>query len=280
MESDPGDVYSTMTERPTCSRPKTDRRLSGVTAFFPAYNDGGTIPSMVLTALIALRQVTEDYEVVVVNDGSTDSTATVLEELSDRYPELRVIHHPRNLGYGAALRTGFAAACKDWLFYTDGDAQYNPLELTTLVTGLHEGVDVVNGYKIARQDPLTRKIIGRVYHYAVKWAFRFKLRDVDCDFRLIRRSILDEVALYSSSGAICLEMVKKFQDAGYRFAEVPVHHYHRQCGISQFYNWRRLVHTALQLADLWWAMVVRKEHLRRQSRRTPKSEGSAIGLQS
>jgi glycosyltransferase involved in cell wall biosynthesis len=237
------------------------KRISSVTVFFPAFNDGGTIPSMVLTALLALRQITDDYEIVVVNDGSGDYTSWVLEELASRYPELRVIHHPANRGYGAALRTGFAAATKDWVFYTDGDAQYNPLELIGLVDALEEGVDVVNGYKVVRHDPLGRRIIGCLYHHFVKLAFGFKLRDVDCDFRLIRRSIFEKVELESDSGTICLEMVKKFQDAGYVFAEVPVHHYHRQYGVSQFFNWRRLLRTAWQLVRLWWTLVVRKEHL-------------------
>ncbi len=242
--------------------------ISSISAFFPAYNDGGTIPSMVLTALLALRQVTDDYEVIVVNDGSADYTARVLDELASRYPELRVIHHPKNRGYGGALRSGFAAATKEWVFYTDGDAQYNPFEMVNLVDALTDGVDVVNGYKIARNDPLARKIIGRLYHYFVKYAFGFKLRDVDCDFRLIRRALFDAVSLESDSGTICLEMVKKFQDAGYVFAEVPVYHYHRQYGRSQFFNGRRLLRTARQLSALWWKLVVRKEHLRR-----PAAEG-------
>jgi glycosyltransferase involved in cell wall biosynthesis len=235
-----------------------------ITAFFPAYNDGGTIPSMVLTALLALRQLTEDYEVIVVNDGSSDYTAEVLEELARRYPELRVIHHPQNRGYGGALRTGFEAASKEWVFYTDGDAQYDPRELTVLVAALDDDVDVVNGYKITRHDPISRRIIGRVYHHLVQLAFGFKLRDVDCDFRLIRRSIFDEIELESDTGTICLEMVKKFQDAGYAFAEVPVHHYHRQYGVSQFFNWRRLLRTARHLWILWCKLVVRKEHLQHQ----------------
>ena len=243
-------------------------RISSISAFFPAYNDGGTIPSMVLTALMALRQVTDDYEIIVVNDGSADYTAQVLDELASRYAELRVIHHPQNRGYGGALRTGFAAATKEWVFYTDGDAQYNPLELVKLVEALTDGVDVVNGYKIARHDPLERKIIGRLYHYFVRYAFGFKLRDVDCDFRLIRRALFDAVSLEIDSGTICLEMVKKFQDAGYVFAETPVHHYHRQYGRSQFFNWRRLLRTARQLSALWWKLVVRKEHLRQ-----PMAEG-------
>ena len=236
--------------------------LSSVTAFFPAYNDAGTIPSMVIMAFKALSQVTDDYEVVVVNDGSQDYTAEVLAELAGMYPRLRVITHPHNRGYGAALRTGFASATKEWIFYTDGDAQYDPHELKVLAEALREDVDIVNGYKIARQDPLHRIVIGRVYHHLVKFVFRLPLRDTDCDFRLFRRSIFERVQLESDSGTIALELVKKFHDAGCRFVEVPVHHYHRAYGQSQFFNFRRLIRTALQLSHMWWKLVVRKEHLR------------------
>lgn len=231
------------------------RKVSSITAFFPAYNDGGTIASMVITALRTLAKVTDDYEVVVVNDGSGDYTAEVLEELARQYPPVRVIHHAGNRGYGAALRTGFAAARKEWVFYTDGDAQYDPHELAALVGALSDGVDIVNGYKIVRHDPLHRVVIGRLYHHIVRIAFGFRLRDVDCDFRLIRRRLFDEIPLESDTGTICLEMVKKFQDAGYRFAEVPVHHFHRAYGKSQFFNFPRLYRTAVQLAQLWWKLV-------------------------
>jgi glycosyltransferase involved in cell wall biosynthesis len=236
------------------------KNLPSISTFFPAYNDGGTISSMVLTALMALRQVTDDFEIIVVNDGSSDYTAEVLDELAQRVPELRVIHHLQNRGYGSALRTGFAAATKEWVFYTDGDAQYNPLELVNLVEAVTPEVDVVNGYKIARNDPLSRKIIGRLYHHFVKLMFGFNLRDVDCDFRLLRRALFDAVTLKSDSGTICLEMIKKFQRARYRFVEVPVHHFHRQYGVSQFFNWRRLLRTARQLTVLWWELIVRQEH--------------------
>lgn len=237
------------------------RRLSGISVVFPAFNDAGTIPSMILTSLMALRQVTDDYEIIVTNDGSTDHTAQVLDEMCLRYPELQVIHHSQNMGYGSALRSGFSAATKEWVFYTDGDAQYNPLELVNLAAAVREDVDVVNGYKISRSDPLVRKIIGRIYHHLVKLAFGFHLRDVDCDFRLIRRSIFNVIKLESTSGTLPLEMVKKFQDAGYRFVEVPVQHYFRQYGKSQFFNWRRLWVTAIQLSRLWWKLVIQKDHL-------------------
>jgi len=236
-----------------------------ISAFFPCYNDGGTIASMVLSALVTLREVTDDYEVIVVDDAGKDYAPLILQELERKYPgEVRIIRHEHNRGYGGALRSGFGAATKEWVFYTDGDAQYDPRELKALVAGLGEGIDVVNGWKIDRSDPVARKVIGRLYHYGVKLLFGFHLRDVDCDFRLIRRSIFETITLESNHGTICLEMVKKMQDRGYRFAEVPVHHYHRAYGRSQFFNFPRLWRTARDLAGLWWKLVVRKEHLGRE----------------
>ena len=229
-------------------------RPPGISVFFPAYNDGGTIPSMVLTALMTLRELTDDYEVIVVNDGSADYTAEVLTELALRYPELRVIHHEQNRGYGGALRTGFRHATKELIFYTDGDAQYDPRELKRLYQVWDDDVDFVNGYKISRSDPLHRIIIGRLYHWIVKLAFGLRLRDVDCDFRLMRRSIFDQIHLKSDSGVICVELMKKVQDAGFRIREVPVHHYHRAYGKSQFFNFRRLWRTGVQLLQLWWEL--------------------------
>ena len=235
-------------------------KIGGVTAFFPAYNDAGTIASMVIAAIRTLQGLTDDYEVIVVNDGSIDYTAEVLHELSRVYPELRVIDHGGNRGYGAALRTGFMAAQKEWVFYTDGDAQYDPHEITNLVNAISDQVDVVNGYKIVRNDPLHRVIIGKLYHFLMRIAFGFTLLDVDCDFRLIRRCILDVVPLESTSGTICVEMITKFQRRGYQFAEVPVHHYHRAYGKSQFFAFRRLARTGVQLLRLWWKIVVRRDY--------------------
>ncbi len=236
-------------------------KISSISAVFPAYNDGGTIASMVSAAWIALHQVAEDFEIIVVNDGSSDYTAAILEEVSSRYSELRVITHSTNQGYGATLRTGFSVATKDWVFYTDGDSQYNPLELVNLVDALHGGADIVNGYKLTRNDSWMRVVIGRAYHYFVKFLFGIHIRDVDCDFRLIPKRVLDEIELKSVSGAICLELVKKIQDAGYVFAEIPVNHYSRKYGVSQFFVPWRIIRTLYQLAGLYWMLVVRKEHL-------------------
>jgi glycosyltransferase involved in cell wall biosynthesis len=233
----------------------------GLSVFFPAYNDSGTIASLVITALQTARSLTDDFEVIIVNDGSVDATARIADELARTYPEVKVVHHHGNRGYGGALRTGFETASRELVFYTDGDAQYDPAEMAVLWDAFTDNVDLVNGYKISRSDPLHRVVIGRVYHHTVRLLFGLRVRDVDCDFRLLRRSIFDKVVLEKSSGVICLEMMKKIQDAGFRIAEVPVHHYHRAYGRSQFFNFARLFRTAVDVARLWVALVVRGEHL-------------------
>ena len=238
------------------------RPVKGLSIFFPAYNDSGTIASLVIAALRTARKLTDDFEVIVVNDGSADNTAEILDELARTYPEVRIVHHERNRGYGGALRTGFATATRELVFYTDGDAQYDPVELEVLWRALDDGVDLVNGYKISRSDPMHRIVIGRIYHHTVKLLFGLRVRDVDCDFRLMRRSVFDKVTLEKNSGVICLEMMKKIQDAGFHIAEVPVHHYHRAHGRSQFFNFRRLFKTGIDVMNLWVQLVVRGDQAR------------------
>jgi len=236
----------------------------GISIFFPAYNDGGTIASMVISALLTVRELTDDYEIIVIDDGSADYTPQLLDELARVYEEVRIIHHEQNRGYGGALRTGFSSATKELVFYTDGDAQYDARELRVLYPALIDGVDMVNGYKISRSDPWYRTVIGRTYHWIVKLAFGLRLRDVDCDFRLMRRTIFDQVNLESNSGVICVEMMKKIQDAGFVIAEAPVHHYHRVYGSSQFFNFRRILRVGRDLLRLWEQLVL-QPRLRRSS---------------
>ncbi|MBI3654365.1 MAG: glycosyltransferase family 2 protein [Acidobacteria bacterium] len=230
-----------------------------ISVFFPAYNDAGTIASLVVLADKTCRELTDDYEVIVVNDGSPDHTGDILAELATKYPKLRVVTHEKNRGYGGALRSGFASATKELIFYTDGDAQYDARELALLVPLMTADVDVVNGYKISRSDPFHRVIIGGIYRAIIKLAFGLKIRDVDCDFRLIRRQGFNKVRLFSNSGTICVEMVKSLQDAGLRFAECPVHHYHRAYGKSQFFNFKRLFKTFRDLSALWWKLVIKRD---------------------
>lgn len=227
----------------------------GISVFFPAYNDEGTIEGMVMDALAILPTLTDDYEVIVVNDGSTDATMSILEQLACTSPFVKIVHHAKNQGYGGALRTGFAHACKDLIFYTDGDGQYDVRELMSLFPLMTDAVDIVNGYKIKRADARRRIILGAIYNRLARILFNLPVRDVDCDFRLMRRRAIQRIHLTSSSGVICTEMVRKLFVDGCTFAEVSVNHYPRTHGQSQFFTLRRVARTASDFFVLWWKIV-------------------------
>jgi glycosyltransferase involved in cell wall biosynthesis len=230
---------------------------TSVSAIFPCYNDETTIGGLVDDAHAALSPLVADVEVIVVNDGSADDSRATLDSLAEDRPWLRVIHHDKNGGYGQALLSGFDAAKHEWIFYTDGDAQYDASEAALLVPLATDDIDVVQGYKIGRGDSWHRKVIGRVYHHIVKRLFNLKVRDTDCDFRLFRRQLIIDRPLTSSTGVICVEMMRSFDRAGARFVEIPVHHYFRPSGKSQFFRLPAIARSARQLLALWWHMVIR-----------------------
>jgi len=230
---------------------------SSVSAMFPCYNDATTIGGLVDDVHAALVPLVAECEVIVVNDGSSDGSREVLDTLASERPWLRVIHHERNRGYGGALLSGFAAAQHEWVFYTDGDAQYDAKEAALLVPLATDDVDVVQGYKLGRGDTMLRKVIGRCYHHTVKLLFRLPGHDTDCDFRLFRRQLLLNRPLTSTSGVICVEMMRSFSEQHARFVETPVHHYFRPSGKSQFFRIPAIARSARQLLALWWRMVVR-----------------------
>lgn len=227
-----------------------------LTAFFPAYNDEHTIENIVRTAAEEIGRVTKDFEILVIDDGSKDGTGAVADRLAAEMPFVRAIHHPHNQGYGAALITGFKNARKNLIFYTDGDGQYDVREIHNLLAQLQPNIDLVNGYKVKRSDAWYRICIGAAYRRIMRWAFHLSLRDVDCDFRLMRRSVFDAITLESQSGVICVEMARKFDVAGFRMTEIPVSHYPRLHGRSEFFRIRHLSHTLRGLIRIWWSLVV------------------------
>ena len=231
-------------------------RGPSLSVFFPCYNDAGTIGELVLGAEAVLHALTDDYQIIVVNDGSSDGSATVLRDLQSRVSRLEIVTHPVNRGYGGALRSGFAAASNDLVFYTDGDGQYDIKELPLLVMLLSDDVDVVNGIKMTRQDPAYRIFAGNLHKFVTRWMFWLPIIDVDCDFRLIRRSVLAGVRLDGNSGSICAELVKKLDRAGATFREVSVHHYARRSGASQFFRPGHILRTYLGLAALWIKLMI------------------------
>ena len=230
----------------------TAQPQESLSVFFPAYNDAPSLPALIGKTFEVLGKSVSDFEVIVIDDGSRDKTDAVLHQLQAIHgPRLRIITHEENRGYGGALRSGFEAAAKDLVFYTDGDGQYDVGELPKLLAEMKPDVGLVNGYKIERNDPWHRIWIGNVYKKFARFMFRVRIRDIDCDFRLIRRELLDKLKLVSTSGTICVELVRKLELSGCRVVEVAVHHYPRLHGRSQFFRVRSLLTTLYQLTRLW-----------------------------
>lgn len=236
-----------------------NKKLS-ISVFFPCYNDAGSIGFLIQDAYETLKKITDDFEIIVVDDGSQDESPLILKRLKKKIKELKTILHKKNRGYGGALKSGFRATSKDLIFYTDGDGQYDVKELRKFIKILGDDIDVVQGYKLKRSDPWYRTLIGRAYHYFSKYMFNLKVKDVDCDFRLIRKKVLDKISLEYDSGVICVELVKKLQYNTSKFREVGVNHYPRASGHSQFFNYKRIIKTLFELMQLWLKLMVARRY--------------------
>lgn len=226
-----------------------------ISVFFPCYNDQYTIAELVKNVDSILRRHKYVYEIIVVDDGSRDKSRNILEALRNKIPKLELVFHKKNKGYGGALRSGFKKAKYELVFYTDGDGQYDVRELELFIPLMTKDIDVINGIKMERNDPFIRIVAGKAYNFFVRNIFGIKIFDVDCDFRLIRKKLLKRISLTSSSGAICVELVKKLQATGARFREVTVHHYDRKFGNSQFFQWKRILMTGWELIRLRFELI-------------------------
>jgi glycosyltransferase involved in cell wall biosynthesis len=207
-------------------------RLPELSYFFPAHNEAANLGGLVAEALETLPSLAERFEIVIVDDGSRDETPRLADELAAAHPQVRAVHHPTNLGYGAALRSGFAAARYGHIAFTDGDRQFRVADLGRLIDRLGgpTGPDVVVGYRIKRADPLVRTVYASLYRFANLVWFGLTVRDVDCACKLFRRSALEGLAVESGGAFFSAELLIKLRAGGRRIAEVGVPHYPRTAG--------------------------------------------------
>ena len=208
-------------------------RVARLSYFFPAHNEEANVRELVAEALEALPTLAEVFEIIVVNDGSRDATGAIADELAAANPGVvRAVHHPTNLGYGAALLSGFRAAGHELVAFTDGDRQFRVADLGRLTARLGEAdrADVVVGYRIKRADPLIRTIYARLYRFANRVWFGLKVRDVDCACKLFRRDALAGIAVESGGAFFSAELLIKLNAAGRSIAEVGVPHHPRTAG--------------------------------------------------
>jgi glycosyltransferase involved in cell wall biosynthesis len=209
-----------------------DDRVASLSVFFPAYNEQDIIAKTVESASRAVASLADDYEIIVVDDGSADKTAAVVEDLARRDPHVRLVSHGVNRGYGAALRTGFSSASKELVFFSDADGQFDLQELAGLLTMLKRA-PVVLGYRIRRSDPLYRLFIAKVYNTVVRVVFGLRVRDIDCAFKLFRRGVLQDIGLESDGAFISSELLIKLKRRNVPMVERGVHHYPRTTGSSK-----------------------------------------------
>ncbi len=217
---------------PRPAPPMVNGRPLRLSIFFPAYYDELNIPKVVAGALRVVEEMgIEEYEIVIVEDGSPDRTGEVADELAARHPKVRVVHHPRNLGYGMALRTGFTEARLDYVFYTDGDNQFDLQELKKFLA-LLPYTDIVSGFRTKKQYSTYRKFTSFVYNLILRIALDIQDRDVDCAFKLYPTELFRRIDLESRDAFIDAEIAIKARMLGYRSTEVGVTHHPRLDGVS------------------------------------------------
>ena len=235
------------------SQPSADStrpRVPALSFFFPAHNEAENIEALVAEALDVLPTLADEFEIIAVDDGSKDATPRLADELAAAHPQVRVVHHEVNKGYGAALRSGFRASRFDLVCFTDGDRQFKVADLGRLLDRMAktDRPDVVVGYRIKRADPAIRLAYARVYRLALRIFYRLGVRDVDCACKLFRRESLDGVRLESGGAFLSAELLIKLKQRGRRLAETGVPHYPRTAGSASGAN-PKVVFRAIR--DFW-----------------------------
>ena len=224
-------------------------RSVSITVFFPCYNEQDNVAKVASRAIEVLEGLRADYEIIIVNDGSADDTGRVADRIAADHKRVRVIHHPRNLGYGAALQSGFRAAAKELVFFTDGDGQFDLAELPPWLPLMKE-YDIVCGYRMNRQDNFVRRINGWLWTKMTGRLFSLRLRDIDCAFKLFRRAIFDDLKMESTGALITTEILARAARKGYRMTQRGVHHYPRTAGKQTGCNLKVIVRAFRELLRL------------------------------
>ncbi|MGE4285388.1 MAG: glycosyltransferase family 2 protein [Phycisphaerae bacterium] len=229
-----------------------------LSVFFPCYNEQDNISALLEKTLAFLPNISDDFEVIVVDDGSCDNTAEIVRKFADTDPCVKLISHQENLGYGAALQSGFKAAGKDFVFYTDGDNQFHIEDLARIVPLITDPaikVDIVSCYRVNRQDSLLRRFNGHLWSSLMGILFGIRLKDVDAAFKLYRREVFDNIKLKSSGALIDTEVLARASRRGYRIVQYPVDHYPRLYGESSGGNIKVVLKAFTELFKLWLDII-------------------------
>jgi glycosyltransferase involved in cell wall biosynthesis len=220
-----------------------------ISVFFPCYDEEANVENTTLAALRTMRRISDDLEVIIVNDGSKDRTGEIADRLAAEHPEVRAVHNHPNLGYGGALQRGFREAAKPWVFYTDGDGQFDFDEIEKLLPLLDQ-YDIISAYRLDRQDSRIRKLNAFSWTMLVNAVFGLRLRDIDCAFKIFPRALFDEIEMKSMGALIDAEVLARAKHRGYRIGQIGVHHYPRTAGEQTGANLRVIARAFKELFRL------------------------------
>lgn len=225
--------------------------MKNLSVFFPAFNEEGNIQTTVSQAIEVLKSLNLNYEIIIVDDGSTDKTGEIADRLAAEIPEVRVVHHQPNRGYGGALRSGFENAKSEWVAFTDADGQFDFSEIKKFLAKTNEA-DLILGYRLGRADSLTRKLFTWGWSLLPWILWGLNVRDYSCGFKLIKREVFEAVRpIESEEKVFQIEFLVKAKKKGFRFTEVGVHHYPRREGSPTGANLRVVWKSLRDLLTLW-----------------------------
>lgn len=229
----------------------------GLSVVLPAYNEEDNIDQCVGNILEYLSGLDlERFEIIIVNDGSTDQTGPKADSHAEKDSRVKVIHHPSNMGYANALKSGFNAAREDLIFYTDSDNQFDIKEMKLLFEHIHDH-DIVMGFRVYRFDPFTRLVLSWGFNLLVRIIFRIRAKDIDCAFKLYKREVLDRINIESNQFFVDAEILAKARYLGFKIKEVPVRHYPRPAGRSSIRP-THIPYTLWELAKMWVNIYLKK----------------------
>jgi glycosyltransferase involved in cell wall biosynthesis len=229
------------------------QRLSGISVFLLAHNEEDNIERVVEGFKAELPKLTDDYEIIVVNDGSSDDTGQIVERMAASDRHVRVVDHPLNRGYGAAVISGINAASKPYVLLSDGDGQFDPADAPLLAAKVID-YDVVAGRRIRRADPVMRRLNGKAWSILMRLLFGIRITDVDCGFKLFRRELLVNLELEAKGAMITTELMAKLAGRGARITEVGIRHLPRLAGEQSGNSLRVILRAFKELFALYWKL--------------------------
>lgn len=236
-------------------------KLSSISAFFPCFNEEKNVAPLVDNLKKVLPQVAEVYEIIIINDGSSDRTGEVAEALAKKTHLVRVVHHPTNLGYGSSIRSGFEAARYDWIFFTDGDQQFDVGQLKDFIPYTGKSPAVI-GYRQKRADGLLRTVNARLFKLFIDSLFRLRVKDIDCAFKLLKTDMVKSTPLHTTGAMISSELLYRLKKRGVKFVQLPVKHYPRIYGTPTGNNPKVVVKAGFEAIRLYLVMKFGLGHYR------------------